>query len=208
MSSTAPRLSAQRFKFNSWAQMVYFHAILADYIELDSIKGRSHNSMLHKKRRIVTIRCLKCCDPAQYSRPLPVIHGPKSQGKKMVSHERIAAMVGMRLSRSQVRLFPQAYLDQARRLLRLNHELKPASQDCIRLSNSDESCSLLPDRPRWMQAPSNPIWLGKCRIRAGPEPTGYSGRVWSKKEWFDRSEKASGARFTPRNVLKRKLTNK
>ena len=138
-------------------------------------------------------------------RPVPI--GKRSRARKgeSVTEQRITAMDGLGLRRVQISHVPRAHLDQARRPLLLNQELRPHRRELIKSSVSSEDCSLLPDRPRWMQRPFESVWPGNCKIRASAEPAGYEGPVWAKKEWLNWKMKATGADSLPTNILKRKL---
>ncbi len=205
LSSHASQRPVLKFKFDSWVQMVHFQTIIAEVFGLDKIEDGPHNAKSREKRRSIVVRYLEQRDPAGFRRPIPIVRRPEPQKGESTTEKWTAAMFGLVMRRSQVHHLPQAYLDQARQLLLLNKKMKPCMKECIRLSIANEYGSLLPDRPRWMQVPYEPIWPGKCRIRAGAEPTGYRGRLWSKKKWLDRKKKASEAESLPMNILKQKF---
>lgn len=205
MSSNRRRWPLLKFKFNSWYQMVIFQAVLAECFGADEAKGRPCNAKKCKKRRSIFVRRVRQCGSVHDFHPVPIVKKPWPRKGESLTEQRITAMVGFSLRRVQICHAPRAHLDQARRLLLLNQELQPHRRELIKLSISSKDCSLLPDRPRWMQRPFESVWPRNCRIRAGAEPPGYEGPLWAKKEWLKRKKKATEVDSLPRNMLKRKL---
>jgi hypothetical protein len=199
MSPDAPQIPIRKFNSKSWAQMMPIRAMMADILGFDKLQGRPHNAKLRKKSRSIVVRCQKDRQPVPVVRRSEVLKGEAGNGQQM------GVPVGLIRPRPQLRCWPGIYLSEARRLLLLNQNITLCRKECIRLSTSGEQCELLPDRPRWMQTPSEPTWPGKCRVRAGGEPAGYLGRTWTKKQFFDRKKKSSVSELLPSNILKRKL---
>jgi hypothetical protein len=202
MSSDAPQIPTKKFKFSSWAQMIHFQAMIAEIFGFDKLEGHPHNAKLRKKRHSIVVQFQKQC------RPIPMVSRAEVQVCETIPERRIGVLVGLILRRPQIHRSPDNYLFQTRRLLLLNQDVTLRRRECIRLLVSNEDCGLLPDRPRWMQTPSEPTWPGKCRVRAGAEPAGYDGRLWSRTQLFRGEKKSSAAETLPRYVLKRRLSRR
>jgi hypothetical protein len=158
---------------------MHVQQVIAEILGLDKLRGRPYNAKLRKKSRSIVVRCQKICQP------VPMVKRPKVLEGQTLPGPHIGVLVGLILRRPQLHRLPQVYLFQARRQLLLNQNIPLRRREGIRLSTSSEYCKLLPNRPRWMQTPSEPTWPGKCRVRAGAEPAGYHGRTWSKKELLE-----------------------
>jgi hypothetical protein len=141
--------------------MVDFQAVLAEIYGLEKIGGRPYNARTRKKRCSIVVRHLQPSPATKDYRPVPILRRPEPKRGDSIPEQRIAVMVGLILRRAQVRRCPDAYLAQARRLLLLEPEFQLSKREGIRLLVSPGYFSLLPDRPRWMQVPSEPIWPKK-----------------------------------------------
>lgn len=205
MSNDAPSASILKFVFNSWAQMINFQEVLAECFGIEKIKRCPHAQSSRQRRYYIVVRNLKRSNPAKYSRLIPIRRRSEPPIGESIPEQKSAAMIGLIVRKPHIRRLPDAYLAQARKLLLLNENLRLSRRERIRMSVAVRTCDLLPDRPPWMQTPSEPIWPGKCIVRAGAEPPGYCGRLLSKKELFDRRKKSLGADSLPAKILKLKL---
>lgn len=205
LTADVPPTAVQKFKFNSWAQSIPFQTVMAECFGYDKIEGRPHNAKSRKKCRSIIIRYLKYSHLKECLSPIPIVKRPEGKLGVSIAEQQVAFTAGLMIERSRIRYLPQLYLDQARRLLLLSQELRPSQRECLRLSVSNKHCSLLPDRPRWMQAPSHSVWPGTCRIRAGAEPTGFDGRLWSKKDFLRSRRKACRVGDLSKTLLERKF---
>lgn len=203
MSTAASRVAVIELKFNSWTQLACFHGMIAESLGLEKLKGHPHSAMLRTKPRSIVVRHLTQNKPGQYSRSLLGVERPELVGDS-IDVQPMGALAGFALRQPQLQQSPQMYLNNARQTLLLDQRITFEQKECIRMSVANEYCELLPDRPHWIRTPLEPIWPGKCRIRAGAEPTGYHGRLWSKEELFKGKRKASESRSLPRNLVKRK----